>query len=58
MEEKFIFSKVEEEEELEEAWLNDIHVEKKDIGLGNVLIGKEKIEKHIFFKHRNMWKHK
>jgi hypothetical protein len=59
MEEEVLFPEVEEEEEPEEAWLNAIPVEKKDINLGNVPTEREKeAEKHTLLKHRNMWKQK
>jgi hypothetical protein len=58
MEEEVLFLEIKEEEEPEEAWLNAIHVEKKDINLGNVLTERAKVEKQIFLKHRSMCKKK
>jgi hypothetical protein len=59
MEEEVNFLEVEVEEDPEEAWLNAIPMEKKDINIGNVPTEKEKkAENHTLSKHINMWKKK
>ena len=58
MEEEVLFPEEEQEEEPEEAWLNVIPMEKKDINIGKVPIEREKVEKHTLLKRRNMWKQK
>ena len=48
-----------EEEEVEEAELNVMPMERHDICLGNVPRGREKEEEnHTFLKPRRMWKKK